>query len=110
MLGSKEKLCNKALSASALPEKSSFMPNFYKKGLSQHTCWAAQFFCYCLSIGEEISAMVASVVATKSAGRIRICKPLTPALMYINSCSEQVEWMKVGKRFFIPIGEQPPRI
>ena len=46
----------------------------------------------------------------RSLGLILICKPRSPALTHIKSHKMQSSWIKVGKGFFIPKGEQPPRI
>ena len=57
-----------------------------------------------------ISAVVAFVYSIKSRGAMAICKPRTPALMYMVSCASAVECMYVGRGRFMPMGEQPPRI
>ena len=59
-------------------------------------------------IQEATGATVAWTKLIRSDGEISNCRPRTPALMYMVSKSVAVLCMYVGKRFFIPIGEQPP--
>ena len=56
------------------------------------------------------SAVWASVKFSKSSGCSKIWHPRTPALILTSSNSSTVSSTNVGNFFFIPMGEQPPRI
>ena len=56
------------------------------------------------------SAVDAPTKSIRACGAISTWRPRVPALTNMVSKSVAVEWKKVGSGYFMPIGEQPPRI
>ena len=67
------------------------------------------WFCQKHHHSATIGAKMPPIALARSSGRASICKPILPPLTTMVSCCFASSSKAVAKRFFIPIGEHPPR-